>query len=159
MRIHVPKCVTICDTREQRPWSFSEDVDVIRKGLPVGDYSCEGFETRIALERKSIEDAVRSVTWDRARFFRELEKLSKYDFREIVLECEMADVANHAYESMAHPSSILGSFDSIALHFKIPVFYAGSPEMAAKHAESILTKWWEREHKKPERREEAWLWD
>jgi DNA excision repair protein ERCC-4 len=45
----------VVDTREQEPYGFdSESIASIRKALPAGDYSIEGFETRVAVERKSM---------------------------------------------------------------------------------------------------------
>ena len=34
----------IIDTREKHPFAFSDRVTTIRKALPAGDYSVEGFE-------------------------------------------------------------------------------------------------------------------
>ena len=40
------KPVIVIDTREQRPYSFAEEVaGSVRKALPAGDYSVEGWET------------------------------------------------------------------------------------------------------------------
>jgi ERCC4-type nuclease len=41
----------IVDTREQKPWSFENYTTAIRK-LDTGDYSIEGLEHLLCIERK-----------------------------------------------------------------------------------------------------------
>ena len=49
----------IIDTREQEEYSFS--CSSTKKKLAAGDYSIEGFENRVAVERKSLDDFVNTV--------------------------------------------------------------------------------------------------
>jgi len=62
----------ICDSREQLPYEFSGMewgagetcvVPTVVRGLAQGDYSIQGLEDRIAIERKSLDDLYGSVTW------------------------------------------------------------------------------------------------
>ncbi len=128
------------DTREKLPWCFSNNVDVEVATLRQGDYSVAGFEDRIAIERKSIDDLVQSVTWQRDRFFRELERLSEYDFKCIFVEASMDDIAEHRYIGIAHPNGVMGTLQSIQLK-SIPVIFACNRKWAALYAEGLLTKW------------------
>ena len=68
----------LIDTREQNDYSFS--VPVVRRKLEAGDYSVEGLETRVAVERKSLSDFVSTVIHARKRFHAELRKLADYEF-------------------------------------------------------------------------------
>ena len=61
--------VIIIDTREQLPFEFEMSET---KTLNIGDYSIAGFEDNIAIERKSITDAVGSVLGGMKRFLREI---------------------------------------------------------------------------------------
>lgn len=54
--------------------------------LPSGDYSIEGFEQKIAIERKSLEDLYGTLTRGRERFERELERLGEFEFSAVVIE-------------------------------------------------------------------------
>ena len=77
----------VVDTREQLPYQFDPaHVTTVRRALPAGDYSLEGYESAMAIERKSLEDFVASAISHRERFGRELRLLAEYDFACIVVE-------------------------------------------------------------------------
>jgi ERCC4-type nuclease len=98
-----PAVVTI-DTREQQPYGFRSikadamegvgllRVKTTRATLRQGDYSLEGFEDRIAIERKSAEDLFRTLGQGRKRFERELIRLSAYPFAAVVVESEWSQL-------------------------------------------------------------------
>ena len=68
----------IIDTREQLPYSFDDEkVEAVPKKLGAGDYSLEGYEDRVAVERKTMDDFVNSVVHGRKRFYKELRKLAE----------------------------------------------------------------------------------
>jgi len=56
------KPIIVVDTREQRAYTFPESRvgGVVQAALPAGDYSVQGFETQIAIERKSLSDVRRA---------------------------------------------------------------------------------------------------
>ena len=66
------KPTLLVDTREQRPLYFGEGVPQRRATLPTGDYSVEGCEGLIAIERKSLGDLFGTVGQGRERFEREI---------------------------------------------------------------------------------------
>ena len=76
----VPKPVIAVDTREQLPYLFQGFGHwvggVVRAALPTGDYSVQGMEALVAMERKSLPDLVLSLTASRARFLRGCERLA-----------------------------------------------------------------------------------
>lgn len=96
----------IVDTREQAPWQFTgitcdSDrkyrpliVPTERRGIPTGDYSIKGYESAIAIERKSPADAFQTfATKERDRFERELERLQAMThFASVVIECELSEL-------------------------------------------------------------------
>jgi DNA excision repair protein ERCC-4 len=134
--------VIIVDTREQRLLCFGASVETRRACLPVGDYSCEGHELEWAIERKSLDDYVQSITHQRDRFFRELEKLAKYDFARIVVCDSIEAIANHHYTSMAHPNSVLGTSYAIEVDLGIPIWWAGDEEHGAIYVQGALSRLW-----------------
>ena len=72
----------IVDSREKKPL-FS---GCLVKGLNVGDYSLEGFEDRIAIERKSLPDLFQSLGKDHDRFRKELERSKSLNFFIILID-------------------------------------------------------------------------
>jgi DNA excision repair protein ERCC-4 len=116
----------LIDTREQRPWLFPPDRFLSeRRGLPTGDYTLAGFEERFCIERKSLGDFVSTVIGDWLRFRKELIRMSGFDLAAVVVECNVADVREHKYESQAVPESVLGRAHAIYFDHGIPVFFWG----------------------------------
>lgn len=134
----------VIDSREQRPWDFGEDVETVRATLYAGDYSIEGFETRVAIERKSLDDFVACCTRERQRFERELVRLASYDFAAVIVEADVGDIAAHRYVSRASPSSVIGSAVAFTIDH-VPVMFGGRRELAARLGLRFLQKFHERQ--------------
>ena len=50
------RVTVVVDTREQEPYTFESGcTEVVRRALPAGDYSIEGHEDSVAVERKTLE--------------------------------------------------------------------------------------------------------
>ncbi len=80
----------VIDTREQTPWTFLKAKvrpDTVRKMLKVGDYSVEGFEKQITIERKSLNDMFGTYSDRLAQFTRKLQEMRVYRYKVIVIEC------------------------------------------------------------------------
>jgi DNA excision repair protein ERCC-4 len=135
-----PSFTIVVDSREQVPWTFDE-TPTVRAALRAGDYSIVGAEERIAIERKSLDDFVGSITWGRDRFKRELEKLSAYEFACVIIEGNVEDVHGRKYRSEAHANSVIGSAVAIGFDF-VPVIWAGNRAHAADIALRILRRFW-----------------
>jgi hypothetical protein len=58
----------------------------MRRGLRTGDYSLRGYEARVAVERKSLQDVYHTLGQRRACFQRELARLNEMDFAAVVVE-------------------------------------------------------------------------
>jgi DNA excision repair protein ERCC-4 len=130
----------ICDTREQKPYSFSSRMTTVRRALVAGDYSIEGMETSVAIERKSLEDYVGSVIGDRERFQRELAKLWGYKYAWIIVEGCVHDVLAGNWHGGALPSSVMSATVDIMARWGIPVLLAGDRATAERLTESLLLK-------------------
>lgn len=90
----------LIDTREQAPWRFQGlRGDSRRKFRPLvvftdiatlktGDYSVKGFDGPggIVIERKSLADLFGTLTHDRERFVRELERMQEFRVSAVVIE-------------------------------------------------------------------------
>lgn len=62
MASRASKPILVIDTREQRPYTFTDSRvgGVVHAALPAGDYSVQGCEMQIAVERKSLPDVRRA---------------------------------------------------------------------------------------------------
>ena len=127
----------VVDTREQTPWAFGRTT---HRALTAGDYSVEGFESRIAVERKTLEDFVHSVIRDRERFKKELAKLAEFPHACVVVEAGLPDVLLSRYPSGAHPHSVFGAAVSICVDHGVPVFFCGDRQTARRFTEEFLVR-------------------
>jgi ERCC4-type nuclease len=117
----------IADTREQAPYSFSGyQVEVVRAALPSGDYSLVGFETRAAIERKTLDDLVGCLTRGRERFERELVRLRPYECKAVVVEASWQDIARGRFRSKMEPHAALQSILTFQVRHGVPFTFAGS---------------------------------
>ena len=87
----IPKPVVLVDTREQQPlplfanhrnWISGER----RAALKTGDYSVEGMEGLLALERKSLADLVDCTITSRKRFLTCCSRLARFRWKAILVE-------------------------------------------------------------------------
>lgn len=90
----------IVDTREQNPYQFTGHtcnskrqyrpliVRTIVDTLTTGDYSLDGFQDRITIERKSLTDAYGTFSANRDRFERELLRMAKFENSHLVVEAD-----------------------------------------------------------------------
>ncbi len=86
----VPKPVLIQDTREKQPWDFEGDekfAEVKVKKLDYGDYSIEGLEDVICIERKAnANELFQNFSANKARIIAEMERMQACKLRFLVVE-------------------------------------------------------------------------
>lgn len=140
------KVKIIIDSREQMPYSFDENnnIETIRRKLPSGDYSLDGWDYEIAVERKELNDYVQTIINDRDRFRRELTALQNYRAACIVVEGNLSDITGHSYTSGANENAVFGATTSIIVDWEIPVFFASSRQIAREFTEQFLIRWHQR---------------
>jgi len=125
--------VVIVDTREQSPFHFKEMtavketskgritrpfvVPTKRGTLKSGDYSVEGYETKVSVERKSHQDLVGTLGDGRVRFENELARLNEMEFAAVVCEAPWTAVMRGLPDRKLSPQSIYGSVVSFQQRF------------------------------------------
>lgn len=135
------KMTIIQDSREQRPWCFSSNVQTVVAALPVGDYSIHGLEDQVIIERKSISDLLGSITSGRERFIRELRQLRAFRFAAIVVEARWPDIMSGMYAgtpSRVNPNAVIGSLMSFAVKYGVVPILADDHQTAAALVERLL---------------------
>jgi len=92
-----PRYTVIKDTREQTGYHFSKfnlcDGMVERK-LDTGDYSIEGLEDKVCVERKSsVAELAINLGQKKHAFLAEIERMKSFEHKYIVLEFSMGELA------------------------------------------------------------------
>lgn len=115
------------------------------RGLPTGDYSIRGFETRFAIERKGIPDLVGCCTGaNRQRFEAELVRMRGYEFRRLLLVGAPAEISTARYRSAIQPRSVWATLHAFEVRYGLPVVFEATPEEAAARVE-VWAAWFWRE--------------
>lgn len=126
----------IIDTREIRPWGFD---NCIRKKLNIGDYSVSGYEDRIAIERKSLDDWINTILRQRERFARELARLNSFDFAAVVIESTPREILSGQYKSEINGQALLSLTSELIIRFRpVHVIFGGDRPSGRVLAESLL---------------------
>ena len=120
----VNKYTIVVDSREQKPlW----DKDIIVKKLDVGDYSIDGYEDLISIERKSLMDLFGTLGKGHARFNKEIERSKSLDYFAIVIDgtvsqCLLKDFKG-SYRTSMRGYVIFAILVTLHLKHGIPFFF------------------------------------
>ncbi len=132
------------DSREQTPFLPHVSIPWIVCTLPAGDYAAIGYESEIAVERKSLADLFGSVTRDNARFQRELAKLAKYTFAAVVIEASQRDVLRGLRYSHVPGGQVLSTCAALEAKHRVPFHFCGDRVGAALWTIELLEAAWKR---------------
>lgn len=152
----IPKPVVLVDTREQKPFPlFMNHPNWIggeqRVALKTGDYTIEGMESLLCLERKSLADLVACTVTYRRRFITACDRLARFPWKAILVEATLEDIKGGVepfdIPSKVHPNAVCGTLDAIEAKFGIPIIYTSTVrDIATERAASWLSKhftyWW-----------------
>lgn len=138
----------IVDTREQKPWTFAS-CNTVKKKLDTGDYSIEGLENLLCIERKnSVSEIANNIS--EPRFKEELDRMGQYLYKFIILEFSLQDVLNYPRGSNVppriwskikiRPPYILKFLTELQTKHNIHVLFCDNPTAAAEMAFSIIKR-------------------
>jgi ERCC4-type nuclease len=132
-----PASVTaIIDTREQTPLDLSP-LSSIRGTLPTGDYTIQGLEHVVVIERKSLSDLLGCVGSDRERFDREVHRMLAYPVRVLLIESTWAEVESGLWRAKVTPKAVIGSLLGW-IASGIQVELVGDHDRSSQHASRLL---------------------
>lgn len=153
-----PPYTVIKDTREQDGYTFepfngrytSCKGMVVRK-LDTGDYSLEGLEDKLCIERKGrISELAVNLGKDKARFMREIERMKDFPYKFLILEFSLedlmkfpvdSDIPEAKWKSMKITNKyILKMLVEFQLYDGIHVIFCGSKKNAKFVINSILKR-------------------
>ena len=156
----IPKPVVLVDTREREPFPLQANHPnwfggERRVALKTGDYTVEGMESLLCLERKNLADLVACTVTYRRRFLAVCGRLARVRWKAILVEATFEDIkdgfAAFDIPSDVHPNAVCGMLDAIEAKFGIPVIYTSAVrDLATERAASWLSKhftyWWLEHH-------------
>ncbi|MBE6380062.1 MAG: hypothetical protein E7047_03950 [Lentisphaerae bacterium] len=139
----------IIDTREQRPWSFPPNIDVEVATLRTGDYALKG-DDHFAIERKSADDFIGTISVGWHRFCRELNRMdeAKFTAKVVIVESDFVTFcftlgANGAILPPDHehtrctPAFVMRRIAELTMR-GVAVIFAGNAEYASALALRIF---------------------
>jgi ERCC4-type nuclease len=124
--------------------------------LKTGDYTVEGMDFLLALERKSLPDLLNCIVESRSRFLKSCARLARLRWKAILVEATLEDIkggwSRLEIFSGVHPNAVCGTLDAIEAKFGVPIIYTSlNRELATERAASWLSKhftyWWLEENK------------
>jgi len=143
-----PNFTIIVDTREQQPWGFSHFATAHKK-LDTGDYSIDGLQHLLAIERKkSVSEFANNIV--ESRFKDVIMRLSQLKYSFLLLEFDLEDILIYPIGSTVpkrmwdkikiSPTFLLKNILELQLNHNIIVYFCGCSSNAEKMAEYILKK-------------------
>jgi ERCC4-type nuclease len=142
------------DTREQEGYGYYfEDypVDVTEAKLETGDYAVQQpgyygkrgvYKPPFAIERKAKDDFLSSITSDRDRFEREIDRAADWDApMPIVVESPWMNFTQGNYYNDIHPNVIIGTVEKWPEYKNCDFFFRTDLGDAEKFTFEFL-KWW-----------------
>ena len=146
------KYKVIRDSREQQGWDFSPSTSCLGtevRTIATGDYTIEGYEGVLAIERKGTLGEFSSNIVQK-RFENEMVRLEEYTYPFIILEFELSDVINFPVGSGIPKSKwaslkvskwfILKRIVELQIKYKTKIIFAGKygKEIAASIFKRVL---------------------
>ncbi len=116
--------VLIVDTREQKALCTNVKVAIEKKALKDGDYSIKGFENNFSIERKMSSDFYSYVGNEREKTDKKLERLSKFDFAGLLVECAFDDLMVPDKWSRVEPEAVRQFLVSVNVRHGIHTFFS-----------------------------------
>lgn len=126
------------DSRERHPYKFEGSVI---KTLKTGDYSIQGFENQITVERKQPQELFLCVGRERDRFTHEMERLAEFDYAALVIEGDLKTLLEPSPFSRVSPKTVLNSLISWSVRYGVHIFFASDRSHARALVYRILEKY------------------
>ena len=146
--------IAISDTREQLPLEFDSPYieRVVTRKLETGDYSIEGLEDILCIERKgSLAEFYRNVT--QKRFEDELVRMQAYKYRYLVLEFSLSEVMAIPYSlglsakqremCKLSPKYVMGRIAEIQVDYNVNVIFAETRDIVTDVVTNIMRRVYE----------------
>jgi hypothetical protein len=163
LELYVCPFTILESSAEQHPWTFQNIVfggqqwivKRKRQYLKTADYSIEGFEDRILVERKA-DDFISSITTERRRFENEHERMKAVvdagGFCCVIVENSLAAICDELDDPNSgrrvSSDTVIGTVATMPRRSGVHWIFAGDRRRAELVAFKVLWKWWSDEAEK-----------
>ena len=138
------------DSREQFPYDLgafqSEHVrfDIRTVALETADYAVslshdDPPEQTAIIERKEFGDLLSSLTHGRARFEKELLRMTSYGWAGIVAETDVDDIVLRS--TSVKPAAVMGSLITFSMRFGVFVWFATNRSYGERLTWKLCERW------------------
>lgn len=146
----------IVDSREKIPFDFEADDSfqaVIHRKLDAGDYSLEGLEHLVSIERKrGVDELYINFTKDKVRIKAEFDRLKDTRYKFIVVEQSCEDIFNpkqyyvnrnkiNKFNPKMPVAVVVSGLTNLMLEHGVQVIFAG--DKAQSMIKGILLRVWD----------------
>jgi ERCC4-type nuclease len=152
-----PKPILIIDTREKIPWDYDGDdsfAEIKSKKLDVGDYSIEGMEDIIVIERKAGADELYNNFGQKGgkRIYAEIDRMKDHKIKIIIVEQTLEEILDpesyyvnisgkNRFSKRMPPAVVASNLNELMLKHGVQVIFAGFKAQAT--AKNLLLKAYE----------------
>jgi len=134
------KMTLLVDTREKKPWKIKGFYSK-RLKLDTGDYTIEGYEKIIRIERKaSIAELHLNLIghWD--AFLASTKRLSKFPIHFLIITDTFSALQRQNRFSVVSPKVYLSRFNRLMLETGVTPLFIGKTRHGTEYVGSLLTK-------------------
>jgi DNA excision repair protein ERCC-4 len=121
--------------------------------LATGDYSLEGFEGSITIERKTLADLYGTMGKGRDRFEREHERMAEFDYAAVVVEASWDEIRKGVSRSRLNPETVWRAALTWAMRYGVHWYAFGDRATAEEATLRILWRYWNNQQKKKEEKQ------
>lgn len=127
------------DTREKDGHELDlKPLLFVKKKLSTGDYSVVGYEDKITIETKYLDDFIACMTAERDRFEAELVRMRGYQHRAIVIKASWSDIEWGRYRSKMPFQAVMGSAMAFAMSANVSILMAENHKNAGVMVARLL---------------------
>lgn len=154
------KATLVIDTREKKGWFGDGDDDFAEikyEKLDTGDYSIQGLESVLCIERKkNVDELLLNFMNNKSRIYAEIDRMQTYKYKFLIIEENLEDVLNPLkyYVNKARkfrgretvpPAIVIANLITLMVEHNINVIFAGDKGQSI--AKRIMLKVYEKNKK------------
>jgi ERCC4-type nuclease len=130
----------LIDKQEKLPYTFDKShFRESKADLETGDYIVYDYPKGIVIERKSLDDFVKSIQED--RFFKEIDRLKEFENPAIIVEGSLCQIKNHKYNNPIFPTRVIDLSTDILIQHKIPIIFCEDRQHAIYFTQNMIIKY------------------